>query len=145
MQAFIIDLENRPGEFANVAEKLAAKDINLLACGIAANGHGYVGVVGSDDTLTRRTLDEIHCTYRELEILPVTLEHVPGTIAKLSRTLAKAGVNLEFFMPTGESGGRIIGALGVDRVEDARRILGNQVTNTYGSLWPKAMAHTPTS
>ena len=144
MQAFIIDLENRPGTWADVAEKIADKDINLLACGLTADGHGYVGVVGSDDTLTRRTLDEIRCNYRELEILPVTLEHVPGTIAKLSRTLARAGINLEFFMPTGESGGKVIGALGVDRVEDARRILGSQVTNTYGSLWPKAVAHAPT-
>jgi hypothetical protein len=144
MQAFIIDLENRPGAWADVAEKVAAKDINLLACGLTGDGHGYVGFVGSDDALTRRTLEDIHCKYREVEILPVTLEHVPGTMAKLSRTLANAGINLEFFMPTGEAGGRLIGALGVDRVEEARRILGNQVTSSFGSLWPKVMAHTAT-
>jgi hypothetical protein len=44
-------------------------------------------------------------------------------------------------MPTGESGGKIIAALGVDKVQDARRILGSQVTSEYGSLWPTAVAH----
>ena len=141
MQAFILDLENRPGSWADVAEKIAAKGVNILACGTTGDGHGFVGLVGSDDTSTRATLKDIQCKYREVEILPVTLEHVPGTAAKLARTLAEAGINIEFFMPTGESGGKIIAALGVDRVEDARRVLGSQVTSEYGSLWPKAVAH----
>jgi hypothetical protein len=142
MQAFILDLDNRPGSWADVAEKIADKGVNILGFGLTGDGHGYVGFVGSDDASTRKTLDDIRCKYREVDILPVTLEHVPGTAAKLARTLGNAGVNIEFFMPTGESGGRMIAAVGVDRIDEARRLLGNQVTSEYGSLWPKAVART---
>ncbi len=140
MQAFILDLENRPGSWADVAEKIAQRGVNILGYGLTADDKGYVGLVGSDESATRDALEEVRCKYREVQILPVTLEHVPGTAAKLARTLAKAGINIELFMPTGESGGQTVFALGVDRIEEARRILGSQVTSTYGSLWPKAVA-----
>lgn len=143
MQAFILDLENRPGSWADVADRIAQKGVNILGFGLTGDGHGYIGLVGSDDASTRDVLDEIRCKYREVQVLPVTLEHVPGTAAKLARTLAKAGINIELFMPTGESGGRTVVALGVDRIEEARRILGGQVTSDYGSLWPKAVAGAP--
>ena len=143
MQAFILDLENRPGSWADVAEKIADKGVNILGFGLTGDGQGYIGLVGSDDASTRETLDDIRCKYREVEILPVTMEHVPGTAAKLARTLGNAGINIEFFMPTGDSGGQVIAALGVDRIEDARRLLGSQVTSELGSLWPKAVARTP--
>lgn len=111
------------------------------AFGLTGDGHGYVGLIGSDDASTRDALDEIRCKYREVQVLPLTLEHVPGTAAKLARSLGNAGINIEFFMPTGESGNKTIFALGVDRIDEARRILGSQVTSEYGSLWPKAVAH----
>lgn len=144
MQAFILDLENRPGSWADTADKIAEKGVNLLVCGLTGDGHGYVGLVTSDDASTREALDEIRCKYREFEVLPLSLEHVPGTSAKVARTLSNAGINIEFFIPTGESGGQTVVALGVDRIDDARRILGNQVISDHGSLWPKAVARTAT-
>jgi hypothetical protein len=138
MQAFILDLENRPGTFAEVAEKIATKGVNVLGFGLSTDGHGYVGLVGSDDMSTREALDEIRCKYREVQLLAVQLEHRPGTAAKVARKLGDAGINIEFFAPTGQ--GTLI--LGVDRVEEARRILGNQVTTSWGDQWPRAVAGT---
>jgi hypothetical protein len=43
---------------------------------------------------------------------------------------------MEFFAPTGQ--GTFV--LGVDRVEEARRILGSQVTTWWGDQWPRAVA-----
>ena len=42
MQAFLIDLENKPGAFADVAEMIAAKGINITAVSgaTAAGGDG---------------------------------------------------------------------------------------------------------
>jgi hypothetical protein len=140
MQAYIFELENRPGSWADVAEKIAQKGVNTLGFALRNDGHGVVGVVGRDDMSPRDALDETHITYREVERLPVTLQNVPGTTAKLARTLANAGINIEFFAPTGESGDQAVFALGVDRIEEARRVLGSQVANSYGSWWPKAVA-----
>jgi hypothetical protein len=140
MQAFILELENKPGSWADVAEKIAYRGVNILGFGLTTDGNGYVGLVGSDDMSTRETLDEIRCKYHEVSLLPVTVEHVPGTIAKVSRTLANAGINIEFFAPTGNAGDKTIVAFGVDRVEEARRVLGSQVTGSFGDLWPKVLA-----
>jgi hypothetical protein len=140
MQAFILELDNTPGAFVDTAEKIAEKGVNLLVCGISSGDSGHVGLVTSDDASTREALDDARCKYRELEVIPVSLEHVPGTSAKMARALSNAGINIELFMPTGESGGKTVVALGVDRVDDAKRILGSQVISDYGSLWPKAVA-----
>jgi hypothetical protein len=142
MQAFILELDNTPGSFVDTAEKIAEKGVNLLVCGITAGDSGYVALVTSDDSSTREVLDDTRSKYRELEVIPVSLEHVPGTSAKMARALSNAGINIELFMPTGESGGKTVAALGVDRIDDARRVLGNQVISDYGSLWPKAVART---
>jgi hypothetical protein len=136
MQAFILELENRPGSFAEAAEKIAAKGVNILGFGLSTNGKGYVGVVGSDDMSTREALDEIRGKYREVQLLPVQLEHTPGQAAKFARKLADAGINIEFFAPTGQG----VVVLGCDRIEEARRILGSQVTTSWGDLWPRAVA-----
>jgi hypothetical protein len=140
MQAYILDLENRPGSWADVAEKIAQKGVNTLGFALTNDGHGYVGLFDSDDMATREALDEIRCKYREVQLLPISLQNVPGTTAKLARTLANAGINIEFFAPTGESGDQTIFALGVDRIEEARRVLGSQVANSFGNLWPQAVA-----
>lgn len=144
MQGFILELANSPGTWADTAEKIAEKGVNLLVCGLTSDGSGYVGLVTSDDVSTRQVLDDVRCKYREIEVLPVSLEHIPGTSAKVARALGNAGINIEFFMPTGEAGGQTVVALGVDRIDEARRVLGNQVISDYGSLWPKAMARTAT-
>jgi hypothetical protein len=142
MQGFILELENKPGSWADTAEKIAQKGVNLLGCGLTSDGTGYIGLVTSDDASTKEALDDIRCKYREFEVLPVSLEHVPGTSAKLARKLSNSGINIEFLIPTGEFDGRTVVALGVDRVAEARQILGNQVISDFGSLWPKAMART---
>ena len=136
MQAFILELENKPGTFAEAAEKIARKGVNTLAFGLTTDGRGYVGLVGTDDMSTREALDEIRCKYHEVQLLPIQLEHTPGQAAKIARKLADAGINIEFFAPSGQ--GTYI--LGVDRVEEARRILGSQVTTSWGDQWPRAVA-----
>ena len=140
MKGFILDLDNKPGAWAETAEKIAEKGVNLLGCGLTNDGRGYIGFVTSDDASTKKVLDDIRGKYREFEVLPVSLEHVPGTSAKLARKLSDSGINIEFLIPTGEFGGQTVVALGVDRVSEARQILGNQVISDFGSLWPKAMA-----
>jgi len=138
MQAFILELDNRPGTFAEAADRIAKKGVNILGFGLATNGKGYAGVVGSDEMSIREALDEIRCKYHEVQLLPIQLEHTPGQAAKIAKKLGDAGINLEFFAPTGE--GTFV--LGVDRVEEARRILGSQVTTSWGELWPRALAGT---
>ncbi len=97
-------------------------------------------MVVSDEAATRTALSEAGVTHREIEILPVAMQHLPGEAYRACQKLADAGINIELFLPTGSHDGKFIVALGCSNVEAARRALGTQVVKEYGDLWPKAMA-----
>ena len=55
MNAFIVDLTNKPGELARVAEAIAQKGINIEGfAGATAGGAGTVLLVTNDEAGTRR-------------------------------------------------------------------------------------------
>jgi hypothetical protein len=129
MNAFIIEMENRPGELARVAAAIGEKGINITnGAGIAVGSSGAFGVTTNDEDGTRSALDDLGCRYREVELIPITLDDRPGTLAGATRRLADAGVNIEFLVPAGMSGGRMTVAFGVDDAAKARSALGELAT-----------------
>jgi hypothetical protein len=125
MRAFIVDLENRPGSLAAVAEAVAAGGINIEGvAGLALGGRGAVAVITGDESGTRRALDAGSFTYREVELVSAALDNKPGTLGAAARRLADAGVNVELLTPTGMDGGKFSVAFGVDDADAARQALG---------------------
>ncbi len=125
MTAFIIESENRPGEIARVSEAIAEKGINITTLGCIAWGErGALGLVTSDPDETRDALDRAGMVYREVETVEFHLPDRPGTLAEASRKLASAGVNIEFLVPSGRSGGEVTLIAGVDNVPQAQQALG---------------------
>jgi hypothetical protein len=105
MNAFLVDISNKPGEIARVAEAIAAKGVNITAIGGSACGDsGVVTVMTGDDPATRSALQSAGITFREIEAVEVPLAHQPGTLARASRRLAEAGINIEAVMATGMQG-----------------------------------------
>ena len=128
MQGFIVEGANRPGEFARVTAAIAARGINLYACCLAFGERGAAAYLAQDEPGVRTALTEDGIGFREIPVLTASLEDRPGTAAAASKRLADAGVNLELFVPVDTRDGRVIVAIGVDRLEDARRALGDQLT-----------------
>jgi hypothetical protein len=105
MNAFIVDLKNRPGEVATVAEALATKGINITGfTGATCGDSGTVVLTTSDEAATRRALTDAGHTYRETELILVGVPDQPGSLAKVTRKLADAKVNIEAALPIGMSG-----------------------------------------
>ncbi|HKG58065.1 MAG TPA: ACT domain-containing protein [Candidatus Limnocylindrales bacterium] len=105
MKAFLVDLENRPGEFARVAEALGKKGVNITGItGTTCGTSGRVALITSDDAQTRTALGETKCKFKEIEAVETTLRDEPGALAKIARRLADAGVNIDAIMPTGTTG-----------------------------------------
>jgi hypothetical protein len=130
MKAFVIELENRPGELARVTEAIAAKGINLTSgAGIGWGTNGAFVALTNDEAGTRNTLKGI-CSFREVDVIPTTVSDEPGTLSKVARKLANAGVNIEFVVPTSIAGGKDTIAIGVDNVEAARAALGQPMVAT---------------
>jgi hypothetical protein len=125
MNAFIIELENRPGSLADTAAAIAEKGININGiAGATAGGTGAIAIVTNDESATRTALQGIDCKFREVALASAALEDKPGVLADAARRLADAGVNIEAIFPTGMDGNRITVAFGVDNIEAAKQALG---------------------
>ena len=102
MNAFIVDLTNKPGELAKVTEALATKGINLTGfSGATCGDSGTLVLVSNDETGTRQALSAAGYRAREVELVQASIADRPGGIAEAARQLANAGVNIEAAFPTG--------------------------------------------
>lgn len=120
MTEFIVDMENRPGRLASLTEALAAFDVNIEALtAYGHNGDGTVRLITSDAPTTRRVLDEAALKFDEHTVLAVSLPHRPGELARLTRSLADAGVNIDALYVLRANADGIDLAISVDQPETA--------------------------
>ena len=125
MNAFIVDLQNKPGELARLAEAIAQKGINIEAfTGATCAGSGSVVIVTNDEAGTRKVLSDAGIKARETELVTTSIDHKPGGLASAARKLADAGINIEAAMPVGMAEGKVSLAFATDQPEQARMILG---------------------
>ncbi len=126
MNAFIVDLKNKPGELAKDTEAIAAKGIDITGFSAAAcSDTGTVALLTSDDAGTRRVLTDGHWTYRPIEVVTASLADKPGTLAQVARRFANAGINIEAAVPTGMSGGNVHVGFVTDNPAKAKEALGD--------------------
>ena len=123
-QQFIVQLTNRPGALAGLAEALAARGVDLRAIGGGGIGdQGHIILTTADDDTARAVLTEGGYTFIEGESILTEVDDRPGGMARLSRALADAGVNVYGHLFLGRWGDRAMFAFVVDDPEKARPIL----------------------
>ncbi len=106
--AFLIDLEDKPGALADVAEAIAAKGVNITSVsGASCGDRGRIAIATDDNAQTRAALADLPCTFEQKEITIAALPHAPGTLAKAARQLANAGLDIESVMLMGMQGNDI--------------------------------------
>lgn len=133
MNAFMVELTNKPGELARVTEAIAQKGINIESfAGATAGGAGTVVLVTNDEAGTRRALADAGCKSHEVELVMASLDHVPGSLAAAAKKLAEAGINIEAAMPTGMAGEKVTVSFATDNPAKAREILGASVPAGIG-------------
>jgi hypothetical protein len=124
MNAFLVDLENKPGTLARVTEAIAKKGVNLTsASGTQCDSGGRLAITTDNDAATRTALGEIKATFSEKEIVEASLRHEAGSLAKAARRLADAGVNIEAIAPMGMKGNDITVGFITDNPAKARSAL----------------------
>ncbi len=121
---FVVELKNEPGALANLAETLAAQGIDLRAIGGGGiGGSGHIIMTTADDDAARQVLEEGGYTFIEGESILTEVDDRPGGMARLSRALADAGVNIYGHLFLGRWGDRAMFAFVVDDPDKARPIL----------------------
>ena len=128
MNAFIVDLENKPAELAKVAEAIAEKGIDITGfSGSTVGDSGTVALVTDNEDATRRVLTDGGWKFRTIELVEASLPDKPGMLAEAARRLAKAGVNIEAAFPAGMSGSSVQIVFATDNPAKARQALGEPV------------------
>ena len=121
---FVVQLKNEPGSLAVLSEALAARGVDLRAIGGGGlGGSGHVIMTTADDDATRAILDEGDYVYFEGESILAEVDDRPGGMARISRELADAGVNIYGHLFLGRWGDRAMFAFVVDRPDLAKPIL----------------------
>jgi hypothetical protein len=92
-----IDVENTPGALADVAAAISDAGINIAAAtcvGPAARAELHILVPHVEAARHLLGISHLGIT-REREVVVVDVEDRPGVLADLTRTIAKAGVDLD--------------------------------------------------
>lgn len=96
MTEFVVQMENQPGRLAALTEALAAFGVNIEAlAAYGTDGEGTVRLIVDDASTTRRVLDEAALSSEEHTVLTAQLPHRPGELARLTRVIADAGINID--------------------------------------------------
>jgi len=108
VNAFIVDLKNKPSELAKVAEAIAQKGIDITAfSGSTCGDSGTLALVTDNEGVTKRALTDGGWKFRTIELVETSLANKPGALAEAARRLASAGINIEAAFPTGMTGSNV--------------------------------------
>jgi len=127
MTLFTVDLKNQLGELAYLCEALAQRRINIELAGFTAGNHGFVNFTASDEDAARAALAEASLSCTEHPVIRITCADQPGEAGRFARKLADANVNIEGLLPISICGGEVIFAACVDKPDEARLALGEQI------------------
>jgi len=124
-QQFTVRLKMEPGALAEMAQALADHGIDIRA--VAAGGVGSFGCAvlsTNNDVAARDVLKRAKYSFVEGEVVNVAVEDQPGSLARLTRRLADAGINVESVLVLGRRQGKAELAVTVDDIDKARKLLG---------------------
>jgi hypothetical protein len=93
----VIDIENTPGALARVAAAISDAGVNIAAATCVGPGErAELHILVPHGEAVKHALAISHVAVtREREVVVVDVEDRPGVLADLTRTVARAGVNLD--------------------------------------------------
>lgn len=119
---FSVKLANKPGELARVTEALEKDGVNIRS--ISTEPHAeVVRIITSDHEKSRKSLSGSGMEFSERNLLVAKLEDKPGELARVSRALAKEGINIDAAYMFDKDSKHVHVALAVSDEEKARNIL----------------------
>ncbi|MFP4171006.1 MAG: ACT domain-containing protein [Methanomassiliicoccales archaeon] len=124
MKQFEISVQNRPGEISRVTEILGRNAVNIRGICMGMNtATGSIRIITDDEKTASHALEAAGMSFSEKDVMTVSLPDRPGELSKITKTLAKAGINVESLYILGSSSTVERMALGVDQMEKANEVL----------------------
>jgi hypothetical protein len=119
-----IQLTNKPGDLARVAEALARRGVNIKAlAGLSIDGVAMTRILPDDIVAARSAFETANIRFTESEVHLVLLENKAGVLANVTSRLGDAGVNLEAIYVTGIADDLVELAVVSDNPKKTKKIL----------------------
>ena len=124
LKQFEVFIDNRPGDVAWIAEILAKKAVNIMGISTDLGGERPMNrLITNDEQSAHSAFRSAGLKFDEREVMVVNLSNRPGELAKMTKTLARSGVNIEsLFILKSEPSGDMV-AMGVDDLAKAEELL----------------------
>ncbi|MEN6614933.1 MAG: ACT domain-containing protein [Syntrophorhabdus sp.] len=129
-----ISLENIPGALSHVSELLGREGVNIRAISVADTSDiSTVRFVVDDPEKAQNILKGNGFNPRVTDVLAVETPDHPGGMLAVLKPLHAAGINVHYLYPhLGRVSGNAIVILGVDRTEEAQKVLAQNWVKTLG-------------
>ena len=123
---FTIVVPHTKGSLATLAEELGREKINIEGlCAVEQNGSIIFHLLTTDKPATKRVIDMVgYKVTNETEVIVERIEDRPGSLGKVTRRLADAGINLTT----------------VYVATDTRLVLGSENVSTLETAWKDVAA-----
>jgi hypothetical protein len=117
-----VKLPNKPGELARLTETLHKDGVNIRTISTEPAAE-MVRIVTSDPDKTRSSLSGAKMQFSERNLLVAKLVDKPGELARISRELAKAGVNIDASYMLDKDSRHVHLAIAVSDEQKAKNVL----------------------
>lgn len=120
-----IFVENKPGRLVTIMDELAKNNIDISALSIADTAeYGIVRMIVSNPDLAVAVLKEIGVFVKISDVLAVTIEDVPGGLAKSLHVITDENIEIEYMYAfVGGVEGKAVMVLKVSHPEKAVELL----------------------
>ncbi len=129
-----ISLENVPGILSNVSEIMGNEGVNIRAISVADTADiSTVRFVVDDPQKAINILKTHGYAVKETDVLAVETPDHPGGLNAVLRPLKSANINVHYLYPyLGRVSDQAIVILGVDKTEEAEKVLKQNWVHTLG-------------
>ncbi len=125
LKEFDVYIQDKPGELAKVCELLGNNGVNIKAIATErAAKKPMVKIVTDDEITAKAALSRIPGISFDLkDVLVVKLQDKPGELAKVTKRLAMAGINVDSIYILGKERGITEMVVTVDNIKKAESLL----------------------
>ncbi len=129
-----VSIDNVPGAFSEISEVLGREGVNIRAISVADTSDiSTVRFVVDDPEKAKNILQGRGYTPKETDVLAVETPDHPGGVNAVLKPLKNAGINVHYLYPhLGRIHNNAIVILGVDKTEEAQKVLAANWVNTLG-------------
>ena len=129
-----VSLENTPGALSDVSEIFGSEGVNIRAISVAdTSDMSTVRFVVDDPVKAMNMLRANGYQPKETDVIAVETPDHPGGVNAVLKPLKNAGINVHYLYPhLGRINNNAIVILGVDKTEEAQKVLAQNWVHTLG-------------